>query len=679
MSEIDSPSPDKSALAALMKENRALRARLAELEAGQEAPAGKGAAAASLLRREEQQRVVAELGNTALAGTALSQLFATAARQTAQALGCDYCKVLQLQPDGEGLVLVAGEGWNERLIGRAYVESGESSQAGFTLMSGSAVVIHDLATETRFRASPLFAEHDVKSGVSVLIGEPERPWGVLGVHACQSDRFSEDDIGFVQAVANILAVAIERQGSERRLEEQEERYRLSLRAVTGLVYEQDMESGEVHTNEGFAGLVGMPEPAGTDRVEWWTSLIHPDDLPGLLAIRQELKHGLRESFGVTYRVRHAQGRWIDIWDRAYLTFGPDGEPQRLFGFASDISEVVSVQRRQAQLLAELDHRVKNMLANLSAIAAQSRSGTHTIQSYIRTLRGRIDTMAQIHDLLSRSGWAGAGLRALVARIVEPYASQDPGKLHIEGPETMLEPRLAQSIGLVLHELASNAARHGALASEQGRLHISWQPPSNGEALRFLWRESGAKPAERQPDGFGMFVIRSMLKAELKGEPELEFLADGFSCSFPLTLAEPQMARPQETQRETALAEAPPGPVDAAPGVLIVEDSPLLSSIMQEAVEAAGWPVVGIAGEVAEARRMVAEENFGVALLDLNLGDEIAGDVARDLKERGIPYLIASAHAPSDVLEPDLADAPFLPKPIDQRALVELLRLIAPPN
>ncbi|WP_224405635.1 PAS domain-containing protein [Afifella sp. IM 167] len=799
-----------AALAELRRENETLKERLAALEAERATEVADARGPAEILaRREEQQRAVAELGNAALAGMRLDELFAVAARRTSHALGCDYCKILELQPDGRGLVLVAGEGWNARLVGKAYVESGDNSQAGFTLVSRKPVVIRDLQEESRFRASQLFADHGVRSGVSVPIGEPERPWGVLGVHACESERFGEEDVGFVQAVANILAVAIERRRVERRLEEQEERlrlsldsaeigtwvwnpqtdlvegdarmfelygmeeregpvpqseflgrvhpkdreriaaeaaamaehgtplraefrtlrpdgevrwiaaaaervfwgrkaraygvnydittarmarqtladaeerYRLSIRAVTGLVYEQDLATDIVHTNEGFDGLIGAPGPQGADLLEWWTARIHPEDRPAILEIRRELKAGERESFEATFRARHEDGRWIDVWDRGYVTFDRDGEPRRLFGFASDISELIDVQRRQTALLAELDHRVKNMLANISAIAAQSRSGTHTVESYIRTLRGRIDTLAQSHELLSRSGWVGAGLRTLVNRIVEPYSSSAAGKVEIDGPEILLEPRLVQSIGLILHELASNAARHGALASEGGRVEITW---SNADGqLDFAWSESGAAPGERRPDGFGMFVIRAMLRTELKGEPQLVFSSDGMSCRFTLPLPqEKPAAKTRSGERRPAasapeLEEAPAAYLPASGrGVLIVEDSPLLSSIMQEAVEAAGWPVVGIAGEVAEARRMVAEETFGVALLDLNLGDEIADAVARDLKEKGVPYLIASAHRPSDFLEADLADAPFLPKPIDQRALVELLRIMMPP-
>jgi len=803
----------RDALAELRRENEALKQRLAALQGERSGEiAGEQAASELLARREEQQRAVSELGSAALAGMRIDELFAVAARRTSAALGCDYCKILELQPDGRGLVLVAGEGWNERLIGKAYVESGENSQAGFTLSSRQPVVIRDVDIERRFRSSPLFAEHGVKSGVSVPIGQPDRPWGVLGVHACEKERFGEEDVGFVQAIANILAVAIERRRAERRLEEQEERlrlsldsagigtwvwnpqsalvewdeqmfdiygmeaasepvgyddflervhpedrarvaaesaamaehgtpyrtefriirpdgesrwiaaaaervfwgrkaraygvnyditaarmsqeklanaeerYRLSLRAVTGLVYEQNLATDSVHTNEGFDGLIGIAEPEGVDRLQWWTSHIHPEDLPALLEIRRELKAGERESFEATYRVRHADGRWVDIWDRGYVTFDRNGAPNRLFGFASDISELIEVQRRQTALLGELDHRVKNMLANISAIAAQSRSGTHTIESYIRTLRGRIDTLAQSHELLSRSAWSGASLRTLVNRVVEPYASGASGDIEVEGPEIVLQPRLVQSVGLVLHELASNAARHGALARKDGRVVISWDL-GEGPTLDFTWSESGSTIGEQQPDGFGMFVIRSMLRAELKEKPEIAFSGDGmwFRFSLPLPQEEkpasaPSGRKPPASKHGPDLQEAPAAYLPASDrGVLIVEDSPLLSSIMQEAVETAGWPVVGIAGEVAEARRMVREENFGVALLDLNLGDEIAGDVARDLKEKGVPYLIASAHRPADLLEPDLADAPFLPKPIDQRALVELLRVMMPPE
>lgn len=796
-------SPAADRLEELKRENAELKAQLAALGAGGSASAAEeDNARARLLRREEQQAIVAALGNRALAGAPLDDLLGEAVSGVGKALGCDYTAILRLLPDGENFLLTAGSGWRTGLVGTHLVSARTGSKASFALSSGQPVVTSDIGHESRFDQSDIFLEHGVKSGVTVLIGKKDNPWGALGVHACETERFVAEDIGFVQAVANILAVAIERQRAETKLQAQERRlrlaldsahigtwvwhkeeglsywdettfdifgvqersgpltheealafvhpadrervsrelkalieegrplsiefritrsdgeirwlasaaechrsdqgtraygvnydisatkkaqaeladnaarYRLSLRAVAGVVYQRDMTTGQVTASEGLERLVGESH-GGTSFLPWWIERVHPDDRDRLRALDAELQKGERDSFEATYRVRHADGRWIDVWDRAYLVFDKEGRPSRLFGFASDVSELLEVQRRQTVLLAELDHRVKNMLANISAIATQSRSETHSIDSFIRSLRGRIQALADAHELLSRSGWNGALLRDLVEGALRAAGGRANVRLEIDGPDVMLPPRLTQSLALSLHELAANAARFGALSAPGGHLKISWERDDLRNGHLFSWDETA--PEALQPpanEGFGTFVIRSMMETELREKVRLEFRPQGVLCTFRIPQMKeaprhdlPAAARGRQNGRNGAEPALPKG------SILIVEDSPLLASVMQEAVEAAGWPVVGLAADVAEARRMVAERSFSLALLDLNLQDEISTEVARDLRRKGVPYVIASAYRPQDLLEPDLADAPYLPKPIDQRALVEIVRLL----
>ncbi|WP_424016839.1 PAS domain-containing protein [Halorientalis pallida] len=171
--------------------------------------------------RVRQQAVVTELGQYALAAEDLDTLFAEAVTAVAETLDTDYCKVLELQSDGE-MHLRAGVGWRDGLVGTATVGTDRDSQAGYTLLSEEPVVVDDLRTETRFSGPDLLTSHDVRSGVSVVVGTPERPWGVLGTHDTDPEQFSEQDVAFVQAVANILTTAIERVGNERKLRRQRE-------------------------------------------------------------------------------------------------------------------------------------------------------------------------------------------------------------------------------------------------------------------------------------------------------------------------------------------------------------------------------------------------------------------------------------------------------------------------
>jgi PAS domain S-box-containing protein len=164
--------------------------------------------------RVRQQAVVAELGLRALGGAPLSELMDEAARAVAKALAVEYCKILELLPDGGSFRLRAGVGWKEGLVGRATVSAGADSQAGYTLHSGAPVIVEDLRAETRFRGPPLLHDHGVVSGMSAIIHGRDRPFGVLAAHSAQRRVFTRDDTHCLQAVANVLAASIERVRAE---------------------------------------------------------------------------------------------------------------------------------------------------------------------------------------------------------------------------------------------------------------------------------------------------------------------------------------------------------------------------------------------------------------------------------------------------------------------------------
>ena len=160
------------------------------------------------------QEVVADLGQRALRSETSADVLDFAVRMVAQTLGVEYCKVLELLPGGEALLLQSGVGWKEGLVGRATVGSGSDSQAGYTLLSEGPVVVEDLRAEKRFSGPPLLHDHGVVSGMSVIIPTSEGPYGVLGTHTKRRRSFTEDEVNFLQAVANVLGAAIQRKRGE---------------------------------------------------------------------------------------------------------------------------------------------------------------------------------------------------------------------------------------------------------------------------------------------------------------------------------------------------------------------------------------------------------------------------------------------------------------------------------
>ena len=188
----------------------------------------------TLEARSRQRAVVAELGHLALVDTCIYRLMDEAVERVSQVLGMEYCKVLELLPQGDQLLLRAGVGWNEGLVGRATVGAGTDSQAGYTLLFKEPVVVEDLRAESRFSGPPLLHDHGVVSGMSVTIEGPKggQPFGVLGVHTRRHRTFSRDDINFLRMVANILAAAVEREQAEREVHNLNERLEEKVRQRT---------------------------------------------------------------------------------------------------------------------------------------------------------------------------------------------------------------------------------------------------------------------------------------------------------------------------------------------------------------------------------------------------------------------------------------------------------------
>ncbi|WP_339104465.1 ATP-binding protein [Haloterrigena salinisoli] len=173
-----------------------------------------------LERRARQQQVVADLGQLALETDDLDELMREAARQVADVLDNEYCKVLDLDREREELLLRQGVGWRDGIVGEATVSAVESdSQAAYTLSTDRPVVVEDLETETRFGGPALLTDHDVRSGISTVIGPIDEPWGILGTHDTDAKTFTDEDVNFVQSVANVLAEAIERRQYQAELEE----------------------------------------------------------------------------------------------------------------------------------------------------------------------------------------------------------------------------------------------------------------------------------------------------------------------------------------------------------------------------------------------------------------------------------------------------------------------------
>jgi two-component sensor histidine kinase len=187
-------------------------------------------------------------------------------------------------------------------------------------------------------------------------------------------------------------------------------------------------------------------------------------------------------------------------------------------------------------MAELDHRVKNVLSRVAMVAESTRQGSKSIDEFIRSLRGRLQSMAAAHTLLSQSGWQGADLTTVVTNQLAPYATDT--NTTIVGADVMLSSSATQALAMVVHELVTNAVKYGALSIPSGRVSVSWDCRLNSGAatnLIFVWRELDGPPvAATIRSGYGISLIRELIPHELGGNVDLLFKTDGAYCRIEIS-------------------------------------------------------------------------------------------------------------------------------------------------
>ena len=343
----------------------------------------------------------------------------------------------------------------------------------------------------------------------------------------------------------------------------------------------------------------------------------------------------------------------------------------------DIGERKRHEEMQRLLFDELNHRVKNTLATVQAIASQSLRRTATPAEFVASFNGRVQALARAHDLLVQGKMRGTTLRELLREQVALGSAED-ARIAMSGPDVMLGPRIAVQVALVVHELATNARKYGALAVPAGRISILWSIEAEPErSLLLHWLETGLAGVDApRAKGFGMTLIERSLAAN-GGEAVVHYAAEGLRCRITLPLGEELLP----SDRRESLSGAAEQTVSTQPGsqantlrgrrVLLIEDEPLVALDMESELMSLGLDVVGPASNVAAASRLIDEGGFEVALLDANLHGQSVEQVAGALAVRRVPFAFATGYG-REGLPPRFADRPMLAKPFDRERLARML-------
>ncbi len=464
----------------------------------------------------------------------------------------------------------------------------------------------------------------------------------------------------------VAARTAELEAQTERLRRSEERRSIALSAGDMGSWEVDLATGRIEWDEGAYRIFGVDPGSFEPTVERVEAMMHPDDRQsGSLAA---VVASPESRFQTEFRIVRPNGEVRWCYGAGILSRDPAGKPVRLNGVTVDITERKRAEERLVLLAREVDHRAKNTLAVVLSVLRLTRAAT--TEEFITAVEGRVHALAATHNLLSSTRWEGADLRKIVEEEMAPYHANHRQRVITAGPAVTLLPATAQAMALALHELATNAAKYGALSTETGTLSVTWR--TDRDALVLDWTETGGPPAaEPARLGFGLTIVRSSIEAQFRGGVGYAWRPEGLHCTLSIPTA-------QIAQQQPAAEVPAPAPNDgverrslAGMRLMVVEDELLVSMLLKEILEARGATVAGPHGRLADGLAAARTERLDGAILDLNLAGEHADPLADLLLARGIPFVFITGYQ-RDSLDRRYANVPVLQKPIDAGALESVL-------
>ena len=344
-----------------------------------------------------------------------------------------------------------------------------------------------------------------------------------------------------------------------------------------------------------------------------------------------------------------------------------------------LSEEAHVERRQANerqdlLIAELNHRVRNILSLIRSMVRQTEAGSKSVDSFVDELDSRINALARAHNQITNDRWGPAPLRLLIETEAEAYFNTRSTRVTTEGVEVLLAPQAFSAVALVIHELITNSAKYGGL-SDSGHVDVTWQLDAEGDLL-LQWREVGG-PAVQAPtrQGFGSTIIQRSIPFELGGKAEVHYLLTGLEAHFTIParhVSLPPTPVGDAPRRKAQEVRQVSGRTLAGCRVLLVEDSLMIAMEAEDNLVQLGAASVQTASTVEHALLEIDRNLPQLALLDVNLGSETSIPIALKLQEVGVPFFFATGYGERLKLPEALDGVPVIQKPYNLQNIAVLI-------
>jgi PAS domain S-box-containing protein len=467
----------------------------------------------------------------------------------------------------------------------------------------------------------------------------------------------------------------DRDQSGRALRESEQRLRgIFEHAGTGIAI-KDLNGRFLSCNPAYASMLGYSEEELRELV--CENLMHSDDCAANVVQQNKLVRGEIPSFETVTRYVSRDGK--TLWGHRHVSLLKDatGTATNVIVLVTDISGQKRHEEHIRLLLREVNHRSKNFLALVQAIARQTLATKP--EDFMGRFVERIQALAASQDLFVKNAWKGVDLGELARAQLAHFEDLIGTHIELKGPPLLISASAAQSIGMALHELATNAGKYGALTSCAGKVTIEWRLEDSqaGDVIfRLSWREQDGPPvAEPLRRGFGSTVIGSLAEQSLDASIDLRFQNAGLCWQLSCSAA--NILEGARSSHAAARPDAAVTPAQSSPRfrVLVVEDEPLVAMEIAQVLDAAGFDVAGPVGNTSAALELLKHKGCDAAVLDINLGGETSEAVALELLKTGLPFVTLSGYS-REQYPPAFRSAPALVKPLRPELLTaELKRCI----
>ena len=302
--------------------------------------------------------------------------------------------------------------------------------------------------------------------------------------------------------------------------------------------------------------------------------------------------------------------------------------------------------QQDLLIAELNHRVRNILGLIRALVSQSQAEALSVPGFAAIIGGRIAALAAAHDNITAKNWGPASLMKLIEAELAPYCGAQRARFRLSGEDVLVAPEAYTILALVVHELATNSAKYGSLSARAGRVEVSLARTAFGD-LALRWRESGGPPVTAPTRyGFGSTIITRSIPHDLQGEADVRYKLAGVEAEFLIPAR--HLAAPDADRRRLPAPAPDPMradrlPPDAPARVLVVEDSIIIALDTEENLKRLGVAEVRLESSVAEALAAIADDPPDFAIIDFNLGGESSEPIADALRAAGVRFVLATGY------------------------------------